>query len=83
VTYFGSVNNSGYGLGLGLRSNLIDKVERFGSFDYVDLSDSGSNTSFTLGMGYRLTKRFQLGALYMADQDASGYGIGFRFYFRK
>lgn len=79
--WLGSYDDNGYGLSLGVRGMASDKIELYGSVDYIDLSDSGSDTSISAGIGYYLTDKFQLGGSYTNNNDGNSYSIGVRFYF--
>ncbi len=78
---FGSEDESGFGLRVGVRSNLTDKVEAEGNIAYVDLGDGGDGTSVGGAIWYGFTKAFSLGLFANADEDAFDYGIGARLYF--
>lgn len=78
---FGSVDDDGIGITIGLRSNLSPQVELEGSLSYVDLDDSGDNTSIGAAAWYKLNETFALGLIANADDDVVGYGIGARMYF--
>lgn len=78
---FGSEDDNGYGLGLGLRAMVSEKFEVFGGLDYVDLSDSGSDTAVSVGVGFDVTKAIQIGAGISSSNDGSGYTVGVRYYF--
>ena len=54
----------------------------FRSFiQYVDLSDSGDDTSLRGEAWYSFTENFALGLNAGAGDDVVSYGIGARFYF--
>lgn len=80
---FGSIDDNGYGVYLGLRGMVADKVELLGGLNYVDLSDSGSDTTFSLGAGFDVTDQIQIGAGLTNNSDGNSYNIGVRFYFGK
>ena len=79
---FGSVDDSGFGLGLGIRSMLNPKLELAGSVNYVDYGD-GNDTSFGVAGWYTVTGNFALGLGADFGDDISSFGLGFRLYFDK
>jgi len=81
VGSFGSEDETGYGLRVGIRSNLSDQVEAEGNIAYSDLGDGIDGTSVGGALWYKFTKNFQVGALLGAEEDVFRYGIGARFYF--
>lgn len=81
VPGFGSVDDSGYGLGLGLRYALSGAIELNAGVDYVDLSDSGDETSFNGGVLLNLTDSFTVGLNGEFGDDVTVYSVGARFYF--
>ncbi len=78
---FGSVDDSGIGASIGLRSMVTDTVEVFGNINYVDLDDSGDETSFTGGAWFNVTDTFALGVSAGFGDDTTTYGAGARLYF--
>lgn len=80
---FGSVDDNGYGVYLGLRGMVADKVELLGGLNYVNLSDSGNDTTYSLGAGFDVTDQIQIGAGLSNNSDGNSYNIGVRFYFGK
>ena len=78
---FGSIDDDGLGISIGLRSNLSQLIELEGVISYVDLDDAGDNTAFGGAAWYKFTDTFALGLVANFDEDVVGYGIGGRFYF--
>ncbi len=76
-----SIDDNGIGVSVGLRMAATDKLEVDAGISYVDFSDRGDNTAFGGGVLYNFTDSFALGANVSFDDDATGYGIGGRFYF--
>lgn len=76
-----SVDDSGLGLGVGLRFAASEMLELNAGISYVDLSDSGSNTSFEVGGLYDVTDAFSIGLGADWSDDASSYTLSGRFYF--
>jgi len=82
VTGLGSSDESGYGLGVGLRYQASDAIELNGGISYVDLGDS-DDTSFGLGLLYGVTENIDIGVSGDWADDTSAYGLSGRFYFGK
>lgn len=78
---FGSVDDNGIGLGAGLRFAASEDLEINGGISYVDLSDSGDETSFGIGGLYKFTEAFALGLSGEWGDDTSSYTLTGRFYF--
>ncbi|MGI9222428.1 MAG: outer membrane beta-barrel protein [Woeseiaceae bacterium] len=79
---FGSADDSGYGVGLGLRSMINPRLELAGSINYADLGDGG-DTSLGLAAWYTISGNFAAGIGADFGDDISSYGIGIRLYFDK
>lgn len=77
----GSVDDDGYELVVGVRSRVADSFELEGSVNYVDLSDSGDDTSLGLGARWYFTDAFAVGVEGAFGDDASTYGVGLRWNF--
>ena len=78
---FGSVDESGYGLSIGVRSNVTDLIELYGEIAYVDLGSGADTTAFGAGIFFNLTDNFALGLGAAVDDDVTSYGASARFYF--
>ena len=78
---FGSADEDGYGVTVGLRGMVTDKVELSGGISYSDLGDGADGTAFGAGALYSFTDTFALGVNIETDDDVTVYGIGGRFYF--
>jgi hypothetical protein len=80
---FGGVNvdDDGYELGVGIRARPITSLELEGVLNYVDLSDSGDDTSLGVAARWFITDAFALGIEGDFADDAETYGIGFRLQF--
>ncbi len=76
-----SIDDSGLGLSLGLRMAASEMLELSAGINYVDLSDSGSDTGFSAGGLYDLTESFSLGLSGSWSDDSSAYTLSGRFYF--
>lgn len=77
---FGSEDESGFGLGIGIRSNVSDLIELFASITHVDYGD-GDSTGFGGGIYFNITEAFALGLSAASDDDITGYAANVRFYF--
>ncbi|MDX1517960.1 MAG: outer membrane beta-barrel protein [Woeseiaceae bacterium] len=80
---FGSADDNGLGLGAGLRFAATEQLEINGGITYVDLSDSGDETSIGIGGLYKFTDMFALGLGGSWGDDTSSYTLTGRFYFGK
>ncbi len=78
---FGSVDEDGYGIAVGIRSMLTDNVELNGSIGYSDLGDGADGTAFNAGALYSFTDNFAVGFDIGIEEDVTLYGLGARFYF--
>ena len=76
-----SIDDNGFGLGVGLRFAASDKFELNAGISYVDLSDSGDDTGFDVGGLYDFTDSFSLGIGGSWSDDVSSYALTGRFYF--
>lgn len=83
VPGFGGADDSGLGLGLGLRFAASDRLELSAGINYVDFSDSGSDSGFEAGGLYSLTDAFSLGLGGSWSDDISSFTLSGRFYFDK
>lgn len=80
---FGSFDDNGYGVTLGLRSMVSESLELYGNVGYVDLGDGADGTAFGAGLWYTVAGNFALGLGASFDDDVTVYGAGFRLYFDK
>jgi len=78
---FGSFDDDGFGLGLGLRTMASPQLELNGGVSYVDLDDSGDDTTFGAGIRYHFTESFSAGLGGSWGDDASSYGLSGRMSF--
>lgn len=81
VPGFGSVDDNGFGFGVGLRFAASDVLELNAGIEYVDFGDGGDDTGFTLGGFYSFTDAFDLGLSGNWSDDISTYLLTGRFYF--
>lgn len=80
---FGSVDDNGFGLGVGLRFAATPELELNAGINYVDLSDSGSDTSLNFRGLYNFTPAIALAVGAGFSDDATSFSIGGRFYFNE
>jgi hypothetical protein len=83
VPTFGSVDDDGFGLGVGLRGRVLERLELTGGIDYVDLKDSGDDTAFGVGARYFFTDMFAVGADANFNDDGTTWMLGARLNFGK
>ena len=81
VQGFGSEDESGYAISLGLRSMVSENFELYGSLAYADLGDGADGTSVAAGFLYSLSGNMAVGLGVDFDDDVTAYGVGFRLYF--
>lgn len=74
-------DDDGYMLAVGLRGRPADQLELEGSVNYVDLSDSGDDTSVGLAARWFFTEQFAVGVEGAFGDDANTYGVGVRWNF--
>lgn len=74
-------DDDGYELGVGVRARPIDIIELEGAINYVDLSDSGDDTSLGVAARWFITDAIALGVEGEFADDADTLGIGFRWQF--
>lgn len=78
---FGSEDDSGLGLGVGLRFAASKALELDAGIDYVDYGDAGDDTAFGVGGLYSFTEAFAVGLAGSFSDDISSYTVSGRFYF--
>lgn len=77
----GSADENGYGVAIGVRSNVSDTVELELSVSYVDLGDDIDSTSVDGRFWFDVTDTFALGLGAGVDDDVTTYEAGMRWYF--
>ena len=82
-TNFGDASDDGYSVGIGVRGLVATKVELHGGISYVDLSDSGDDTSFGGGVRFNFTEMVSLGARYTTSDDSDSVAVALRLYWGK
>jgi len=78
---FGSADDSGFGVSLGLRSMMSESLELYGNIAYTDLGDGADGTAIGAGLWYTVSGNLALGLGAEFDDDVTGYGVGLRLYF--
>lgn len=78
---FGSFDDSGFGISIGLRSNINDNVELFGAINHVDFGDGGDSTGISGGFWYNFNESVSAGLGLSSDDDITSWGAAVRFYF--
>ena len=77
---FGSADENGYGLGVGLRFQASEAIELNGGINYIDYGD-GDDTTFGVGLLYGVSESVDIGVSADWGDDVSSYGLSGRFYF--
>lgn len=78
---FGSADDDGFGVTIGLRSNISARFEAEGSISYVDLGGGADGLGVSGAAWYRFTDTVSLGFKAGFDEDIVVYGIAARYYF--
>jgi len=81
VPGFPSIDDNGFGLGVGLRFAASDTIELNAGISYVDLSDGGDDTAFGAAGIYNFSDAFALGLSGSWGSDVSVYALTGRLYF--
>ncbi|MDJ0910243.1 MAG: hypothetical protein QNI99_13680 [Woeseiaceae bacterium] len=76
-----SEDDDGFGATVGVRSMVTDTVELAGQIEYIDLSDSGDDTSFGGSAWYYFSDNFSVGLTADFSDDITRYGLGARLFF--
>jgi len=74
------VDEDGYRLGLGVRSNWTKDFEVSAAYEYLDI-DNDSSSFYVLGAAYKLTDSFAAYADYKTESDLDQISFGVRFEF--
>ncbi|MDX1482485.1 MAG: outer membrane beta-barrel protein [Woeseiaceae bacterium] len=80
-TNFGNADDTGLGIGVGLRAAVTDLLELNGSIEYVDFDDSGDNTTLNAAALFNFTERFSVGLTGSFDDDVELISLAGRIYF--
>ena len=81
VSGFGSEDDSGYSVSVGVRSMVSQQLELYGSIGQVDFDDFGDGTNVNAGLWYTASGNFAIGLGATFDDDITRYGLGVRLYF--
>ncbi len=79
---FGSVDEGGFSVGLGLRGMVSDAVELYGGLDYVDFDDGDGEVRSTAGFMLALTESVGVGGKAALWDDFNIYQLNVRLYFQ-
>jgi hypothetical protein len=77
----GDFDDSGFGFSAGLRNMFTPRIEGRAFVNYVDLDESGDETSFELAGDYFLNEQIALGASLELGDDVTTWTLGARWYF--
>ena len=80
-TPLGDADDSGFGIGVGIRVAATSLVELLGSVSYVDFDDGGDNTALNAGALFNVTETIAVGVNASFDDDVNVYRLTGRFYF--
>lgn len=83
VPFVGDFEDDGFALGAGLRGRVIEKLELTGGLKYVNLDESGSDTTVAAGARYFFTNMFAAGVDVDFDDDGTTWMLGARLSFGK
>jgi len=76
-------DDDGYLLAVGMRGRVLDALELEGSVNYIDLNDSGDDTSLGLAARYFFMPQFAVGLEGDFGDNADTYGVNVRWNFGK
>ena len=79
----GGNDDTGIGLGVGVRFRSSHKLELNAGVKHVDYGDFGDDTGLEAGALYRLNDTFSLGLRAEWSDDISMFALNGRFYFGK
>lgn len=79
----GSFDQSGYGVGIGVRSDVTDMIQLYGEIDYVNLGSGSDSTAVDGGIWFNFSDSFAFGLSVGVDDDLTSYGASARLYFGK
>jgi len=80
---FGSIDDSGVGVALGVRSMVTPSLELYANASYADLGDGADGSGFGAGLWYTVSGNIALGVGASFGDDVSAYGASVRLYFDK
>lgn len=76
----GTADDTGIGLEFGVRAMIVEQVEAFGSFTYVDIYED-SQTGFEVGGRYWLQDNLGVSLSYSDIEDSDGITLAARYNF--
>jgi len=79
---FGSADEGGFSVGLGLRGMVSDAVELYGGLDFIDFDESDGELRSTAGFMLTLTESLGVGAKAALWDDINIYQLNVRWYFQ-
>lgn len=78
-----SIDDTGFGFGVGLRFAASNNLELNAGINYVDYSDLGDDTSLEVGGLYNFSDSFSLGLAAETSDEVTSFALSGRFYFGK
>lgn len=75
-----SVSENGYGLKIGVRSMISEKIELSGTLQYVDIADE-TETAFGVSALYNFTEQFSAGVGYIKEDDVDTLSVSAVYFF--
>jgi len=75
---FAAVDDSGYGIEIGVRSNLTEQFEVAVNVSYIDFGNGNDGTAVGGEAWYKVGETFALGATVDFDEDVTVLGLGLR-----
>ncbi len=76
-----SADDDGFGATVGVRTMVSDAIEVAGQIEYIDLSDSGDDTSIGGSAWYYFSDNFSVGVSAEFSDDIDRLGLGARLFF--
>lgn len=80
-TPFGDADDNGFGFSAGIRNLFTPQIEGRAFINYVDLDESGDETSLELAGDYFINDQVSLGASLQLGDDVTSWSLGARWYF--
>lgn len=77
----GDADDSGFGFSAGMRNMFTPQIEGRAFINYVDLDESGDETSFEVAGDYFLNDEIALGASLELGEDVTTWTLGARWFF--
>lgn len=83
VSGFGSEDDSGIAVEVGIRSMVNPNLELYGNVGMVDFDGFNDGTAVGAGLWYTVSGNLALGLGAAFEDDVTSYGVGVRLYFDK